>query len=250
MVSENENCDERLTLSGVNEVIRQMELAISGGKHWYIALLEAIGRWTPVYENLDGRSYRYLIHGEAFDWLLLAERICLALENLVPENEKETLLFYGKPPLDIPAAQFKELIGDIKYHQYLNYFYGVTVEEALQQAVVEEIRKERWASGHHKDRDNTNEAYKRIYGTTRAAMLTCFRDEMGYDQRDSISLSELKEFTYWAFKHRLKQCDKAKVASDTRKALEWLKRRGFSRWLDKHDIALEETEVIPFTRGR
>jgi len=42
----------------------------------------------------------------------------------------------------------------------------------------------------------------------------------------------MKEFTYWLFKYRLKHCDKARVASDTKKALDWLNgRNAFSRRL-------------------
>ncbi len=239
--------DDRLTPSGEAEVIRQMEHAIKGGKHWYLALLEAIGQWSPSYENLDGRSYQYLIRGEAFDWLLLAERLCLTVKDLLPDSEKTALLFYSNPPLELPAEQFKELIGSIKYHQYLNYFYGVTVEEALVLAVEEEVRKERWAAGHYRDKDNTNEAYRRIYGSTKTIMLKHFRSEMGYPQLNSISLTEIKEFSYWLFKHRLKQCDKAKVASDTRKALDWLKSKGFSRWLENRDFEPDDSEIPAIT---
>jgi hypothetical protein len=42
-------------------------------------------------------------------------------------------------------------------------------------------------------------------------------------------LTELKEFTYWLFKYRLRQSDKAKVASDTKKALGQLKRQWVGR---------------------
>ncbi|MEK7353551.1 MAG: hypothetical protein AABZ77_03480 [Chloroflexota bacterium] len=248
-MTDNHKPNDQLIPSGEAEVIGQLEQAIKGGKHWYLALLEAIGIWTPAQETRDGRSYQYLIGGEAFDWLLLAERLCLAVNGLLPDAEKTALLFYGKPPLDLPAEKFKELIGSIKYHQYLNYFYGITVEEALVLAVEEEVRKERWAAGHHRDKDNTNEAYRRIYSATKTIMLRHFRNEMGYHHVNSISLTELKEFTYWLFKHRLKQCDKAKVASDTRKALDWLRNKGFSRWLDKRDFELENTEVLPIPSG-
>ena len=56
-------------------------------------------------------------------------------------------------------------------------------------------------------------------------MLDNFRQEKGYPEIDSITLGELKEFTYWLFKYRLKKCEKARIASDTRKALEYLKRQ-------------------------
>ena len=213
----------QLPLTGDAEAIRYLEQAITGGKHWFIALLEAIGLWSIATEVHNGRTYCYLIAGEAFDWLLLAERLCEAVNGLLPADEKLNLLFHGKPPLELSTKKFKELIGEAKYHQYLNYFYGITVEEALFSVVQDEVRKERRLGGYNGDHDTTNEVYRRIYGATKAVLLKQFRRERGYPQLRSISLTELKEFTYWLFKYRLKQCEKAKVASDTKKALERLR---------------------------
>ena len=79
------------------------------------------------------------------------------------------------------------------------------------------------------DRKNVDEVYQRIYGATKASLLKRFRHEKGFSQPLSITITELKEFTYWLFKYRLMQCEKAKVASDTKKALEYLKRQ----WTNK-----------------
>jgi len=178
------------------------------------------------------RRYRYLIAGEAFDWLLLAERLCQAVDGLLPDAEKTALLFHGQPPLNLTVGRFKELIGGGKYHQYLNYFYGITVEEALVLAVQEEVRKERRASGYNnKEHGVVGEVYRRIYGATKPVLLKRFRREKGYPHLKSISLTELKEFTYWLFKYRLKQCDKARIASDTKKALQQLNINGYPRGL-------------------
>ena len=217
----------QLALTGDAKAIRFLEQAIIGGKHWYIALLEAIGLWKATEETHNGRTYRYLIAGEAFDWLLLAERLCEAVDGLLPDDEKTALLFYGKPPLDLTIEKFKELIGSSKYHQYLNYFYGITTEKALIWAVREEIHKERQILVPNKEHDYDNETYRRIYGATKAVLLKHFRREKDYPQRRSINLTELKEFTYWLFKYRLNHCDKARVASDTKKALAQLKGNGF-----------------------
>jgi len=207
------------------EAIRHLEQAIAGGKHWYIALLEAIGGWGPAEEARNGRVYRYLIADEAFDWLLLAERLCEAVDSLLPVDEKNDLLFYGKPPLSLSPEQVRRLIGSCKYNQYLNYFYGITVEEALILTVQEEVQKERGTLDYSNDHDAVDEAYRRIYGMTKAELLKCFRREKDYPRLRSVTLTELKEFTYWLFKYRLKQCDKARVASDTKKAVERLKRQ-------------------------
>ena len=206
------------------EVIRHLEQEIIGGKHWYVALLEAIGQWSSSEESRNGRVYRYLIDDEAFDWLLLAERLCEAVDTLLPGDEKEALLFHGRPPVDLTLEQARGLIGSQKYTQYLNYFYGIIVEKTLILAVQEEVRKERLLLAYGGGHDEANEAYRRIYGTTKAVLLRRFRRENNYSQLRSITLAELKEFTYWLFKYRLRQCDKAKVASDTKKALEQLRR--------------------------
>jgi len=210
-------------VSPEDEVIRQLKEDIAAGMHWYTALLEAIGRWQVVEEVVDGRSYKYLIDGEAFDWLLLAERLCRAASILLPEDERIALLFHGKPPLELGAGEFKKLIGSHKYRQQLNYFYGITAEEALLQAVEDEVRKERHALGRNNEQDIADEAFHRIYGTTQQELLNLFRQEKGYRRNRSINLAELKEFTYWLFKYRLRYCEKARIGSDTKKALDWLK---------------------------
>ncbi|MBI4286390.1 MAG: hypothetical protein HY670_10920 [Chloroflexi bacterium] len=208
-----------------NEAVKHLKQAIASGKHWFIALLEAMGLWTQTEETVNGRYYRYLIDGEAFDWLLLAERLCQTVNGLLPEEEKTALLFHGEPPIHLTPEEYKSLIGASKYHQYLNFFYGVTVEESLIAAVQEEIVKEKRASGLRHNGDYSNEAYRRIYGATRTVLLHHFREAKGYAQADTIGLSELKEFTYWLFKYRLEQCDGEKVASDTKKGLAYLKRQ-------------------------
>jgi len=226
-------------ISEADRAIDHLKQAIGSGEHWYLALLEAIGLWTKAEETYNGRGFRYLVSGEAFDWLLLAERLCEAVDSLIPAAEKDSLLYRGEPPLNLTSGKFKELIGGAKYHQYLNYFYGVTAEEALVLAVEEEIHKEKRAWGYNREPDATNEAYRRIYGSTLGIMLRHFRQEKGYPQSKSLDLAELKEFTYWRFKFRLKTCEKAKVASDTRKALLWLQRHGITGYVKRRDLEQE-----------
>jgi hypothetical protein len=203
----------------------RQEMAL--GKHWYIALLESIGLWTDESEEVEGRSYRYLVDGEAFDWLLLAERLCDTANGGIPLKEKNGLLFESKPPLELDADAFKRLIGDSKYHQYLNYFYGVTVEEALLQAIREEVRKERHSSGvGHQPQAEEGESFFRVYSETESVLLKQFRKEKHYSQYAKFNLTQIKEFIYWRFKYRLRTAEKARVASDTQKALKWLKNNG------------------------
>lgn len=201
------------------QAIEHLKRSLAEGKHWYIALLEAIRLWKSSEEEYKGRRYRYLIAGEAFDWLLLAERLLDEVGDAVPEQEKIDLLFFDRPPLELSHQEFKDLIGPAKYRAYLNYLYGVLVEEALVAAVVEEIRKERSALGITRDEDVLDMAFRRIYGADRETLLGVFRKEKHIRRRKSLTLDELKEFTYWLFKYRVKRTEKPKVASDTKKAL-------------------------------
>ncbi len=211
------------------EAIQHLKQSIAAGKHWYIALLEAIGLWGSGEENIDGHHYEYLIGGDAFDWLLLAERLCLEVADLLPEEEKENLLFFAIPPIEIPREEFCHLIGQTKYRAYLNFLYGIVVEEVLVAAIEDEVLRERRPYMTNQDENAQREAYIRVYGSDMHSLMKKFRLEHGYEEKDIISLTESKEFSYWLFKYRIENSDKERVASDTKKALQWLQRQWASR---------------------
>jgi hypothetical protein len=201
------------------EALAHLRQKIDGGAPWFPALLEAVALWRLPDETVGERRYCYLVGGEAFDWLLLAERLAESLDGAIPQDERDTLLFRGRPPVAISDEEFKRLIGEAKHKAHLNYLYGVTVEEALQLAVEEELHKERFSHCGDHCAPIDEEASSRIYGKGRAELLQSFREECGLPQTDSIAYSDLKVFTYWLFKYRVRNCDRARVASDTRKAL-------------------------------
>jgi len=205
--------------TGDTQAIQGLKSAIVAGKNWYLALLEAVRLWSTLEEDYDGRHYHYLVDNEAFDWLVLAERLCEELNGLIPEKERINLLFFDIPPIELSREEFKNLIGAPKYKAHLNYLYGILVEKFLILAVTEEIRKGKRVLGLNNDDGVIDEAYRHIYGAAQFALLKQFRKERHYPQLRSISLSELNEFTYWLFKYRIKKRDKSRVASDTKKAL-------------------------------
>src|SRR4030042_5316652 len=127
---------------GDRRAIQHLKESVANGKHWYLALLESIKLWKSAEETYKRRRYCYLIDDESFDWLLLAERLCNEIGDFIPEKERINLLFFDRPPVELPKEEFKKLIGAAKYRAYLNYLYGVLVEEALISAVVDDIRKE------------------------------------------------------------------------------------------------------------
>ncbi|MEN8613732.1 hypothetical protein ABFB09_00420 [Dehalogenimonas sp. THU2] len=203
--------------------IHHLRAAIEMGQHWYLALLETIGMWQADEECVDGRAYRYLIDGEAFDFLLLAERLTATVPDLIPEPERVALLFDSRPPVDVSTDEMRHFMGETRYQQHLNYFYGITVEEALILAVQDEVRKEE-RSLVIKEYDTIDESFKRIYDLPRTDLLKLFRRDRTERASRSLKLGEMREFTYWLFKYRLKHTDKARVASDTKKALTRLKK--------------------------
>ena len=220
-----------------DEAIRHLKQAVSAGKNWFIALLEAISLWTAAEETFQDRHFQYLIGGEAFDWLLLAQRLLLEIEGQFPQDEAEALLFESKAPLNLSASEFRRLIGAAKYRAHLSFLYGVVVEETLYLAVIEEVRKERRSIGLGGEVGVEDEADIRLYGKSRQELLDTFRTETGRSRQLHLDLEEMNEFTYWLFKLRLKQWDPSRVASDTRKGLEALHQHWTSSKLNQGNIS-------------
>lgn len=204
-------------LAGDALAIERLKIAVSGGTNWYIALLEAIGLWKSPQEVYNGQLFTYLICGEAFDWLRLAERLCQEIKGQVPQDEMIDLLFFDRPPVEITKDDFKRALGPAKYRAYLNYLYGVLTEEALILSTIYEVRKGRVIPV--SPEEESNRAFRKIYHASQSELLMAFQKEMKYPKRVSLTLTDLKEFTYWLFKYRVKRSEKPKVASDTKKAL-------------------------------
>ena len=205
-----------------SQAVAHLRQELINGADWPDALMGAIALWTTPEEIYEGTRLVYLIASEAFDWLTLAHRLCAEARDLIPEGELEDFLFTGRFPPRVDESDFKEVLGVDKNSAYLNYFYGVEVEAALQQVVEAEIEKRFYASGRQYATDHTNEAFQRIYNSTRDELLIAYWDHMNRPYRNITTLTELKEFTYWLFKRRLNVSDKAKIASDTKKGMEAL----------------------------
>ena len=202
--------------------VAHLKSAIADGKHWYVALLEAMALWETPEEEWEGSAYRYLIGGEAFDWLRLAERLCDSVDGAIPDDERTALLFHGTPPLALSAQEMRRLLGDAKYRAYLNYLYGIIVEEALQQAVRAELSKERPWQTTGSEAAIWDETFRRLYGTTFSQLYAEFS---GHALAGRLDLAALKEFTYWLFKYRFRRSEPARIASDTRKGILYLQQQ-------------------------
>ena len=216
------------------DAVEHLRSSLKEGRPWPIAILEAMALWTTPQETYQGRQYTYFIGGEAFDWLLLAERLSQDVDGVIPEQELEELLFTGRWPGTIDESKLKRLLGVDKHRGYLNYFWGVIVEEALQSAIEHEVHKRHLSNSIQYQDDFSEKAFSKIYRAPRSELLKRFRKETGLRAKRSITLTESREFTYWLFKYRLSISDKAKVASDTQKGLQRLQRTKGSQDISVH----------------
>ena len=202
------------------EAVAGLRESVRAGVSWPLALLKAMGKWTATEEVFRGRRYHYLIQGEALNWPLLGHRLLEEVDTPIPTVQRKRLLQGFFPP-DLSDHTVRRLLGVEKHRAFLNYWYGVVVEHALQKAVEGEVRKERMSRGLSPRGPVAEQVFTKIYNEPRSALLMRFRDSEGMTLFDEAST-----FTYWLFKLRLSQCEKERVASDTRKGLEWLHRTG------------------------
>lgn len=202
--------------------ITHLRHALRHGTHWYLALLDAIGLWEEPRERFRGEDLVYLIGGEALDWLLLAGRLAREVEGQIPESELEELLFEGEPPITISGQEFRQRIGPIKYRCFLNYFYGVTVEEALLFLHEEQLRRHSVVPSSIRSLDPV---YLDLYGAPERELLEAFLSTQGLQPTHTLDVSQAKAFTYFLFKRRLAYCLPPRVASDTKQGLAELRRQ-------------------------
>jgi len=202
-----------------------MANSIKDGVPWPNALLNAISNWRTPEEIFQDKKYQYFISEEAFDLFLLAERICTCtkIKNLIPPDEIIYLIVHNKFPSDFDCNQIKTILGFEKYRAHMNFFYGITVEEGLQLATELEIYKNKTSVGISNSMVTSEEIFNKIYGDSDLNLIKQFSKSKNNRSKKKITLTEYKEFTYWLFKYRIRNSDKAKLASDTNKAIKQLK---------------------------
>ncbi|NQW17214.1 MAG: hypothetical protein HQ478_06975 [Chloroflexi bacterium] len=194
---------------------------------WKKAMFSVIAEWPLPDEDVDGEHYTYLLDGEAFDWRSLADRLIKACEDAVDPEEMEALLLGSDPPDGMTDEEFVRILGFEKHRAHLNYLYGVTVERGLLLATEESIRKRRVSRGFSPGDDHIDDAYVDLYRALIDELLTEYSKDTGWtstSKETKFNLVDSDAFTYWLFKRRFKLAEPARLASDTRKALEQLER--------------------------
>lgn len=233
---------EEPLLPAPEETILRMRQAVLDGQPWFEALLDAVGRWRIPEESIGNRHYRYLIGGEAFDWLLLAERLLDEMPDLVPPRERDDLLFANRWPEDVDNDEFADRLGAAKHSAHLNYLYGVLVEEALQLVVEEEIHKENRNRVVGQDSRVDETMFERVYSKSKDDLFAQFYEETGHLLGENIAYADWHELVYWLFKLRLRRQDKARIASDTRRGLAQLTRMEMAVSDRRHGANLGEED--------
>ena len=221
---------------------------VERGQPWYPALLDVVARWSAADEEVNGVTQRYLLGGEAFDWLSLAQRLLAEVDEHIPPEQVERLLVFGLPPDGSTEEDFARAIGAPKHRAHLNFQYGVTVEELLLLAAELELQKAGRLSGAGGLQPDVL-AYDRVYGKSLEELQLQYATETDTRLTARMRQSELQAFTYWCSKFRLRISEPARVASDTKKALSLMSRMEGGRTrlanLEREPIDVTKPKATP-----
>ena len=205
------------------EILGKLKQDLAARRNPGESLLAACSKWSLSAEMVDGVYYEYVLAQEAFDLISLMNRLAIDCKGLIPAKDLSDAVFGDEYELVSAGENLRGLLGPVKYNQYLNYFYGVLLEEILIFAIEDEVRKMYTSNGFRNVARETDIALTRLYGASERALLDRYCQESGFDLiEDEMSITQKKEFTYWLFKFRMRSAEPAKAASDVSKALNYL----------------------------
>ncbi len=207
-----------------DDLIRQLRQSIKDGENWYNAFLEMASVWNIESETVGATKFQYIIDGEALDLSAIAARALPAISDLIDGEILDKYLTTGDYLGGHTYSEMRSLLGEDNYVRYLNFFYGVTLEEILHQLYKEALHKDHLSTGYTDKVDVTPQIFIQIYNQSRETLFSKFCEEKGYIIADAMNSRAIKEFYYWLFKQRVKNQEPARVASDTKRALDWLEK--------------------------
>ena len=152
-------------------------------------------------------------------------------EDVTPEQSVVRMLHDVRLKGDAAVSQYAKLLDGVDLEDFrigdgeleaARSLVSIELREALQLAAEEEVRKQHVSRSYPETDELTEESYIRLYQKPRSELLKTFQKETRKDRRRNLSLSDLKEFTYWLHKRRINLWVPARVASDTRKAIKRL----------------------------
>jgi hypothetical protein len=205
------------------EILRQLRSALRSGENTGSSLLMAAAKWSLSEEVIEDNHHRYILAGEAFDLLSLMNRLAGDCEDIIPRENLADAVFVDEYALIMLSETLRMDLGSVKYNQYLNYFYGILLEEILIFATEDEVKKMYSSNGFRNVAKETDIALIRLYGANERTLLDRYCAETGQEpiKRD-MTVTQKKEFTYWLFKYRMRSAEPAKAASDVSKALTYI----------------------------
>jgi hypothetical protein len=116
---------------------------------------------------------------------------------------------------DIESYSYlKTKISKTKLSQMRNYYYGIIIENFIYHYKLIQYQKN--TLDYIKQEESF---YEEIYGKKLNLLYDQFISQAQITNRHKLNIHEYKKFCYWLFKYRIKNSDKAKMASETNLAL-------------------------------
>ena len=205
------------------EILRQLKRDLKNGEDARRSLLSASAKWSLSEEVIKDAHHCYILAGEAFDLVSLMSRLAGDCEGVIPREDLADAVFVDEYALIMLNETLRMELGSVKYNQYLNYFYGVLLEEILIFATEDEVKKMYTSNGFRNVDKETDIAFSRLYGANERTLLDRYCAELGYGPiKGDMTVTRKQEFTYWLFKFRMRSAEPAKAASDVSKALTYM----------------------------
>ena len=198
----------------MTKLIQELRNEVSQGENWQKSVAKYIGLWNEKEEFYRGYKYIYLIDDEALDWLNLTERLVSSIKSYITKEEYNYVSTSGLL-LDQDIYKYiKETIPKKKLSQMRNFYYGIIIENLIYHYKILEYQKNTIVV-----EDNDQRFYEEIYNKPIEVLYEIFYKERRTINKNKLNFHELKLFSYWLFKYRLKHSDKTKMAHETNTAL-------------------------------
>ena len=194
------------------------ELAL--GTHWYLAALRAAGVWTLRSEIVRQRRLVYLIDGQALDLLLVIERLVTAGGG-ARRDELHRLLFHRRAA---DPAHRRPSFATLWVRRAIRRTSRTSTASPSRRRCIARLssrrpRPMRWTP------PRAGEIHERIYGRSQAELLAAYAEERGENPPRRLAWPAYQSFIYWLFRLRVRTSVAPRIASDTRKALDFLRRQ-------------------------
>ena len=198
----------------MTKLIQELRNEVSQGENWQKSVAKYIGLWNEKEEFYRGYKYIYLIDDEALDWLTLTERLVSSIKSYITKEEYNYVSTSGLLPDQEIYNYIKKTIPKKKLSQMRNFYYGIIIENLIYHYKILEYQKNTIVV-----EDNDQRFYEEIYNKPIEVLYEIFYKERKTINKNKLNFHELKLFSYWLFKYRLKHSDKTKMAHETNTAL-------------------------------